>query len=433
MPELRAHSRSKRSRTLSRWVSRTLRATGYQVAALACFATIIAWIPDRWVSGIFQAGVLLCALLAIQISLFSGRRLEVSLTACLALSIACLGIVQIAASATVYPFATREAALGWLVLAALSFLARNASIWTHGRHIILNAMIATAAAAGVLALTGAVRPSQKVLWVFQTESPEVSGFFLSSNEYAQFVELALPAVLMRACWDPKRWILYSLLGALLVGTVIGHRSRMGSALVLIEVVAVLWLARKRRMVSGPRWREVALTMAILCVTLAGAVGVDGLWQRLAKEDLTAGRDVIFGATLDLVKEHWAGGHGLGSFVYVYPAKATYALSGVVNHAHNDWLEAMTEGGIPAVILLLLLLGRLAFKSIRYPWALGLLAISVHAIVDFPLHRLSITAWMFIMAGLLESASAPRQAAPKRSAARSFEPSPIENLSQATAE
>jgi hypothetical protein len=45
-------------------------------------------------------------------------------------------------------------------------------------------------------------------------------------------------------------------------------------------------------------------------------------------------------------------------------------------------------------------------AIRNPWGLGLIAVMLHACVDFPFPRPAVSGWLFVMLGLLYMARTP---------------------------
>jgi O-antigen ligase len=110
------------------------------------------------------------------------------------------------------------------------------------------------------------------------------------------------------------------------------------------------------------------------------------------------------------------GFGLGSFQEVYPAYATFDIGLIVNHAHNDWAEWLAEGGVP----FLLLLASVALWSVgpafRSIWGLGLLSVFLHALVDYPMQRLGLAAWVFVMLGTLAAEERDRSRAIRAAAA-----------------
>jgi O-antigen ligase len=95
------------------------------------------------------------------------------------------------------------------------------------------------------------------------------------------------------------------------------------------------------------------------------------------------------------------GYGLGTYSLVYPEFASFDSGYRIEHAHNDWLEWASEGGVGFLglwaTLVLPVFGRLKAS----PWGLGIVAVSCHAVVDFPIARFGIAAWFFILLGMIE--------------------------------
>jgi O-antigen ligase len=94
------------------------------------------------------------------------------------------------------------------------------------------------------------------------------------------------------------------------------------------------------------------------------------------------------------------GWGLNSYVPVYPRFARYDAGTVVNRAHNDWLQWTAEGGVlftGTMLLVVLWSVRPALQSV---WGIGLLAVCLHAAVDYPFARLGVCGWYFALIGML---------------------------------
>jgi O-antigen ligase len=102
----------------------------------------------------------------------------------------------------------------------------------------------------------------------------------------------------------------------------------------------------------------------------------------------------------MVKDHPWTGFGLGTFPAAYPAYAIFDNGYAVNHAHNDWAEWAAEGGIPFVILLTAIAGASAFAAMRSGWGLGLMAVYVHGLVDFPMQRTGVVIWVSVIGAML---------------------------------
>ena len=106
----------------------------------------------------------------------------------------------------------------------------------------------------------------------------------------------------------------------------------------------------------------------------------------------------------MIRDHPWQGAGLGTYAYVYPAYATFDLGARVEHAHNYWLEWAAEGGIPLALVWLILALAISVPAVRSVWGIGILAVFLHSLVDYPFARFGLTAWNFILIGALSAAS-----------------------------
>jgi hypothetical protein len=94
------------------------------------------------------------------------------------------------------------------------------------------------------------------------------------------------------------------------------------------------------------------------------------------------------------------GSGYGTFDIVYPsAESDVAVSAsFINHAHNEPLELLLEGGVPAVVAMLAYLVLIGWRlpaARRSPLALAALCgigfILIHSLVDYPLRTAALVA------------------------------------------
>jgi O-antigen ligase len=153
-----------------------------------------------------------------------------------------------------------------------------------------------------------------------------------------------------------------------------------------------------------------LLAALMIVTW---LGVDRILQRfssLQTLELTEGkRAAMRRGAWHIFLDHALAGTGLGTLQIVYPSYETLYDAKVVNHAHNDYLEALAETGVLGGLCCAWLLGVLFFKSLSlfrqwdfsFPGALqlsGTVACAgflVHALVDFNFHIPS-NLWLFFL-------------------------------------
>jgi len=116
------------------------------------------------------------------------------------------------------------------------------------------------------------------------------------------------------------------------------------------------------------------------------------------------------------------GSGPGNYPDIFPAFQTLELgSWFINHAHNDYLEWLFEGGVLFVALILLLLVLYVrqwtrvwsgnewsrFQFVQVAAGIGLLLLLLHSLSDFNLHIPANITYFSFLAGVFFSAPGGR--------------------------
>ncbi len=381
-------------------------AIGAALILLLVFATSTVFIQASWPVDAFQIGVY--AVTAVY--LLAGMRRErenvaAGLAPWLVYLIPAWGVIQILAHTTASTFETREAVLRWGALAAVFFLAQVVTGSRVAREIALVAFLSFAAIMAVLCLTQLFTSEGRVLWIFPTGYPDVYGTFPYHNNYAQFVELALPIALWRALRDGWHSWGYALIGGALYASVIGAASRAGAILCTGELLAMLFIGFFLHRRRNPALSSRATTATLLIVPLLAAiftfvVGWQRIWERFQQIDLyTVRREFILSAA-DMARHRPLMGYGLDTFPEVYQQHALKDFPFYANHAHCDWAEFAADGGIPFLLMVLVPFAAAVPSAMRHPWGLGLIAVMLHACVDYPFPRPAVSGWMFAMLAIL---------------------------------
>lgn len=95
------------------------------------------------------------------------------------------------------------------------------------------------------------------------------------------------------------------------------------------------------------------------------------------------------------------GFGLGTWSTAYPGYAHYDDGTFVNQAHNDWVQWAAEGGVPFVLIMLAIVGLSVRPALRSLWGVGMLAVFVHCLVDYPVQqRPALAAFFFALLGVV---------------------------------
>jgi hypothetical protein len=374
------------------------------VLLIYCTGTV--FVKAAWALQSFQIGVFILLGVYLLVGLRrGGEHISRRWTAYLVYLIPLWGLVQLATHTTSSTFETRAEVLKWGALAGVFFLTQTVARTSTDRRNLLSAFLIFASVMAVLCLTQMSTSRGKVLWLFYSGYPDVYASFPSYNNYAQFIELALPIALWRALREGWRSWWYVLAGGLLYGSVIGAASRTGALLCTVEILATMaiGLIELRDPATGLQRRSaksMILIVPALAIAFTIAVGWEQVWHRFEQNDPYLVRKEFMLAALDMAEHRPLTGYGLGTFPAVYQRYAIKDFPFYANHTHNDWAEFAADGGIPFLLLVLIPFAAAIPAAIRNPWSLGIVSIMLHACVDFPFPRPAVSGWLFLLLGIL---------------------------------
>lgn len=267
----------------------------------------------------------------------------------------------------------------------------------------------------------------------------VIGTFANSNHLASFLAMCLPLVVWQ--WrrsldghgrgDTSGW-LWAVAGFVLLLAVLAGQSRGGLGTALLATAgAVLLMPGGALRRWKLRWRVGVLALALLAGL--ATVGTEGLrrFEGQTLESDASMRQQNFAATARAAAEFWPAGSGMGSFAAVFPRfQPAVAEGGMVDHAHSDYVQLLMEGGLPAALLMALALALLvaralalarrlgqgrtsADEQLMLAAGLGLLALLLHAWVDFNLRIPALAMLGAFLAGVYLRPQPPQRAQPAR--------------------
>jgi O-antigen ligase len=271
--------------------------------------------------------------------------------------------------------------------------------------MFLSAFLYFATAMAVLCLLQLPTANGRAFWTFPTGYPAVYATFAYRNNYAQFVEIALPIALWRAVRDTRLSWWYALTGSVLFASVIGSASRSGSILCTAEMLVILGIGivRLRRGKRGAPLRHMISGLVIIPIVAAVftfAAGWQQVWHRFERNEPFSARGYFLESAIRMTKDRPLTGFGLGTFPEVYQRYAVRDFPFYANHAHNDWAEFAADGGIPFLLLVLIPFLWVMPGAVRHPWGIGVIVVMLHACIDYPFPRPAVSGWLFAMAGLL---------------------------------
>jgi O-antigen ligase len=373
--------------------------TAVSLWLVLAFSNVAMWNHARWVVSVSEVGAFAIAALALVACAAGWQRLTLSPVMLPLAAVTLWGLLQLQTGDTVYAWHTKVAVLYWAANFAVFFAALQAFADARVRRSFLYALLLFGFAIAVLGQFQSLDPASKVFWIFDP-SPDPTpqfGPFPYKNQYAAFVEILLPFALFRAVVDEKRVMLHALIVAALYTSVIAASSRMGFFLATAEMLIVPPLVMRQRRIPLANVRTAAVTLAVVMIMLAAAAGPATLVQKFELRDPYAARTQ---ASLVMIRDRPLLGFGLGNWATAYPGYATRDLGLYINQAHDDWAQWAAEGGLPFAALMLAIAAWSARRAFRTGWGLGVVAVFVHCLVDYPIQRTGVAFVFFAMLGAI---------------------------------
>jgi O-antigen ligase len=372
------------------------------------FGAATVWVQPRWALTVLEVSVFLLAAASAVRALFQVRVSLPGFPPIVFLAVAVWGAVQLAAGWTVVKAETANAILYWLAAACLASLASQVC----ARHDQMDWFLKAVAIAGsTICLVGLVQVYTSeglVFWFFPSGyDSQILGPFVSRNNYAAFVALLVPVVLTLAMRDQPGARNYLVLVAGLVAAAVASGSRAGVLLVIAEGVAVFLLCRRHGALFA--------VFAALATLFIAVVGYQYLWDRFVHDtDPYLVRREFLASTLAMIRAQPLHGFGLGTWTSAYPQFALIDVGKLANHAHNEWAQWAAEGGLPVFAAMLALFLWTLRAAVVSRWGIGLIAVMIHSLVDYPFMRLGLAAWIFVLLGALHADLLRRRGAPRAS-------------------
>jgi O-antigen ligase len=248
-----------------------------------------------------------------------------------------------------------------------------------------------------------------------------SGTFNNRNFLAAQLFAAIPFVAATAMHVTDHWRVPPWLSTLFAATYTGmlltslaaSGSRGGVLLAMLGVFLTFALVFRWHRFAQSGAAIFATLAAIFVISQASMVGI----LRLAERDPLADfRTTIYTVASKGAYALFPMGGGFGSFASVYQIFENPAdiVDNYVNHAHNDWLELVFDGGLPALLLLmaflfltvvaavrLVRLGMFSHGSAFYrAAAVSAFLLMVHALVDFGLRTPALMSLFAVLMGMV---------------------------------
>jgi O-antigen ligase len=271
--------------------------------------------------------------------------------------------------------------------------------------------------------------SEHIWWYQKTRNIGlVTGTYDNPNHFAGLMEMGLLLVVPFAAGltgkknksKPRRkrslnvWISHSLsveqglpkrMLILFAGVVMGvglvlSASRGGilSATCGLFVVGILFVLKKGHRRKG----FIALSVFVIISLYAFQIGIEESTKKFKSFwDSMDRRHRLTQTTFEMFEDYRLTGVGVGNFRYVYPKyQDKYDKGWLVDHAHNDWVQFLSEAGMVGFGLFLIGISYYFYRTVtlwrkrKDPFAIGcgiaayaaMTTMAIHSYSDYNLHR-----------------------------------------------
>lgn len=220
-----------------------------------------------------------------------------------------------------------------------------------------------------------------------------AGMFANPNHFSSLMYVSIVLATVYFIRNSRLAFLFAyLLFCLLALFAAGSRAGIGIGIGVVLVcfaagLSLIWM----------RGRRVPGSVLSACLIVGSALFLlASQFFSIETGDLT--RLVIWDQTRAALFANGVVGTGFGSFVYVFQSYEQLATVNhdYINHAHNDFLELILEGGLPALCALLSIFGLLVVSMFRKggePLAafslVAFVSCLIHSVVDYPLRTFAL--------------------------------------------
>ncbi|WP_448192532.1 O-antigen ligase family protein [Azospirillum sp. sgz301742] len=217
-----------------------------------------------------------------------------------------------------------------------------------------------------------------------------------------------------------KWLLR---GSLLAALVLLVMSRSGTGLLSTIMVAVVMLSVRVLRINIRTLIPALAFIGFAVLVVAALISADfrEAMYMLGRDTTLTGRTELWRFAREMLADNFLLGYGYAAFWYGLYGPASYYTTGWgITSVHNGWIEVMLDAGLPGLVMMVFLMGRLLFGGVlvaRYndwreaPWilavALGLLAVSISESVFLERHSLN---WVVFVLGVTRVALLRRRTA-----------------------
>lgn len=207
----------------------------------------------------------------------------------------------------------------------------------------------------------------------------VGGTFANRNHFALFLAMGclIAPVWAFAGKQNARWrapvaLAFMTLFALIILATGSRAGILTGLLALALGLALCWHNVRRALHGAPRWvfpTLIAAIIGVIALFILVSIAADRAESVRRAFEIDPGQDMRtrgLPTVLSMIAAYFPAGAGFGGFDPIFRLHEPFQLlkPTYFNHAHNDFLEIVLDGGLPALLLMLVAIGWYGMASMR---------------------------------------------------------------------
>ena len=337
---------------------------------------------------------------------------------------------------SIYPYATKMELFSILIFIGMFLIITNTPEIRINRIIVV--IVSLGFSISLLGIMQKLTDTKKVYWIVESLSTFPFGSYINRNHFAGYICMVIPLALgllisrFRSLFlsrkrnfkgvDFQQHLFVNLLLVfaivIMILALLLSLSRGGILAFLFSTAAFFIIIAISRLATGNnkgiKISSFMLTVLIVFFFLIW-IGHDTILDRLSDPaSPTATRITLYQDTLNISSDFPIFGTGFGTFQHIYRKYKTLDDQFLYEHAHNDYLEILSDLGLVGLLIVLvgivLFLRKILLRWIerKDPYAKGItlggvcavFAILIHSLVDFNLHLPANALFLSIVLGLI---------------------------------
>jgi len=191
------------------------------------------------------------------------------------------------------------------------------------------------------------------------------GVYAFKNDFGRAIALCAMVFGIAGVWMRKYWYVFAFLFVQAFILILNSRSSQAMFLSVVPFMAYVLITWLRTMTARTRTLVIAAILPLLVIAyMTSQLLFSQVLALLGRDGTLTGRTEIWAAVIQSMQSHFLFGGGFGSGWEIVKDRVTVMTGVTVGHAHNGYLDLLTDLGIVGLLVVLVLPLTVLSLSIR---------------------------------------------------------------------